>query len=45
MLSIGRFPGPEYFLNSVGDVDLLPAVLRAADDLGAMPDDAPDGWA
>lgn len=31
---------PGIFLNSVGDVDLLPAVLRAADDLGAMPDDA-----
>ncbi|MGI9421070.1 MAG: aldo/keto reductase [Geminicoccaceae bacterium] len=28
-----------FFLNSVGDVDLLPAVLRAADELGR---DAPD---
>ena len=31
---------PGIFLNSLGDVDLLPAVLRAADDLGAAPDDA-----
>jgi len=30
-----------FFLNSVGDVDLLPIVLRAADELGAStPDDA-----
>ncbi len=31
---------PGIFLNSVGDVDLLPAVLRAADGPGAPPDDA-----
>jgi predicted aldo/keto reductase-like oxidoreductase len=31
---------PGIFLNSVGDVDLLPAVLRAADELGAAPADA-----
>ncbi len=32
---------PGFFLNSVGDVDLLPIVLRAADELApAMPDDA-----
>ena len=31
---------PEIFLNSVGDVDLLPAVLRAAADRGPAPDDA-----
>jgi len=31
---------PGIFLNSVGDVDLLPAVLRAADDLAAPPGDA-----
>ena len=31
---------PGIFLNSVGDVDLLPAVLRAADDLADPPDDA-----
>ena len=30
---------PGIFLNSVGDVDLLPAVLRAADDLGDPPGD------
>lgn len=30
---------PGIFLNSVGDVDLLPAVLRAADDVTAMPAD------
>lgn len=30
-----------FFLNSVGDVDLLPIVLRAADELGlAAPDDS-----
>ena len=30
-----------FFLNSVGDVDLLPIVLRAADELGSVgPDDA-----
>lgn len=31
---------PGIFLNSVGDVDLLPAVLRAAEDLGDPPGDA-----
>ena len=31
---------PGIFLNSVGDVDLLPAVLRAADALAAPPADA-----
>jgi predicted aldo/keto reductase-like oxidoreductase len=31
---------PRLFLNSVGDVDLLPLVLQAADDLGPAPDDA-----
>ena len=31
---------PGIFLNSVGDVDLLPAVLRAGADRGARPDDA-----
>ncbi len=31
---------PGIFLNSLGDVDLLPAVLRAAADLGTPPDDA-----
>ncbi|MDP6269300.1 MAG: aldo/keto reductase [Alphaproteobacteria bacterium] len=31
---------PGIFLNSLGDVDLLPAVLRAAADMGAAPDDA-----
>jgi aryl-alcohol dehydrogenase-like predicted oxidoreductase len=31
---------PGIFLNSVGDVDLLPAVLRAAAELGAAPSDA-----
>ncbi len=31
---------PGIFLNSVGDIDLLPAVLRAADDLGNPPGDA-----
>lgn len=31
---------PGIFLNSVGDVDLLPAVLRAAADCGPRPDDA-----
>jgi len=31
---------PRLFLNSVGDVDLLPAVLRAADELGPAPTDA-----
>ncbi len=30
---------PDIFLNSVGDVDLLPAVLRAADDLATPPGD------
>ncbi len=30
---------PHIFLNSVGDVDLLPAVLRAADDPGNPPSD------
>jgi hypothetical protein len=30
---------PGIFLNSVGDVELLPAVLRAAADLGAPPND------
>lgn len=30
----------ELFLNSVGDVGLLPAVLRAADELGPAPGDA-----
>lgn len=30
---------PGIFLNSVGDVDLLPAVLRAADELGTPPGD------
>jgi len=31
---------PDLFLNSVGDVGLLPAVLRAADALGPAPADA-----
>ena len=31
---------PRLFLNSVGDVNLLPLVLQAADDLGPVPDDA-----
>lgn len=31
---------PDLFLNSVGDVELLPAVLRAADALEPAPDDA-----
>ena len=31
---------PRLFLNSVGDVNLLPLVLQAADELGPMPDDA-----
>ena len=31
---------PGFFLNSVGDVELLPAVLRAADELGPAPTDA-----
>ena len=31
---------PDVFLNSVGDVDLLPAVLRAAANIDARPDDA-----
>jgi aryl-alcohol dehydrogenase-like predicted oxidoreductase len=31
---------PGIFLNSVGDVNLLPAVLRAADKPGPIPDDA-----
>ena len=31
---------PDLFLNSVGDVGLLPAVLRAADALGPAPGDA-----
>ena len=35
--ALGR---PGIFLNSVGDVDLLPAVLRAAEDLGEPPGDA-----
>ncbi len=35
--TLGR---PGIFLNSVGDVGLLPAVLRAAETLGEMPDDA-----
>ena len=30
---------PDVFLNSVGDVDLLPAVLRAAANVDARPDD------
>ncbi len=30
---------PGVFLNSVGDVNLLPAVLRAADELGEAPND------
>ena len=30
---------PGIFLNSVGDVNLLPAVLRAADELGEAPND------
>lgn len=30
---------PDLFLNSVGDVGLLPAVLRAADELGPAPSD------
>ena len=28
------------FLNSVGDLNLLPLVLQAADELGPAPDDA-----
>jgi hypothetical protein len=31
---------PRLFLNSVGDLHLLPLVLQAADELGPMPDDA-----
>jgi aryl-alcohol dehydrogenase-like predicted oxidoreductase len=31
---------PRLFLNSVGDVDLLPLVLQAADELGPAPQDA-----
>ncbi|MEE8271941.1 MAG: aldo/keto reductase [Alphaproteobacteria bacterium] len=31
---------PGIFVNSIGDVDLLPAVLRAADELGPAPSDA-----
>ena len=31
---------PKFFLNSVGDVGLLPLVLQAADELGPPPDDA-----
>lgn len=31
---------PDIFLNSVGDVGLLPALLKAADNLGPKPDDA-----
>jgi hypothetical protein len=31
---------PRLFLNSVGDVNLLPLVLQAADELGPVPDDA-----
>jgi predicted aldo/keto reductase-like oxidoreductase len=31
---------PRLFLNSVGDVTLLPLVLQAADELGPVPDDA-----
>ncbi len=34
--TLGR---PGIFLNSVGDVDLLPAVLRAAEELGTSPGD------
>ena len=38
--TLGR---PGIFLNSIGDVDLLPAVLRAADELGPVPSDAAMG--
>ena len=31
---------PRMFLNSVGDVNLLPLVLQAADEVGPVPDDA-----
>jgi len=31
---------PDIFLNSVGDMNLLPLVLKAADDIGPKPDDA-----
>jgi len=31
---------PDIFLNSVGDVDILPRVLAAADDMASRPDDA-----
>ena len=31
---------PRLFLNSVGDVDLLPLILQAADEAGPVPDDA-----
>jgi aryl-alcohol dehydrogenase-like predicted oxidoreductase len=31
---------PKFFLNSVGDVSLLPLVLQAADELGPPPDEA-----
>ena len=31
---------PRLFLNSVGDVNLLPLVLQAADEVGPVPDDA-----
>ena len=31
---------PRLFLNSVGDVNLLPLVLQAADELGPAPQDA-----
>jgi hypothetical protein len=31
---------PRLFLNSVGDVNLLPLVLRAADELSPIPDHA-----
>ena len=41
----GRALGPGaagIFLNSVGDVDLLPAVLRAADELASGEPEVPD---
>ena len=31
---------PGLFLNSVGDANLLPLVLQAADEIGPVPDDA-----